>query len=274
MKQAMPIVIGYLFGSIPFAFLLSRGLAGVDLRRTGSGNVGSCERAADERRRRSDPRAVARRGEGRRSPCSSPTGGRPAARRRPLRGLPQSSGTCIPIWLRFRGGKGVATACGVFSVLTPWAVLLSLALFLVTVVDHALTSRWAASRRLWCSARIAYALGASRASVPAAAGAAALIVFRHRVERVTAAGRHGAPHRPAGAPHDARGRTRRRRLGHGARRAPRAPRPSGAPVGTRRARSRGRCGAAGRMRSICPTCTFRRGWCPRRRSTRRSMTRR
>ena len=41
MSPAFPIAIGYLLGSIPFAFLLSRRLEGIDIRRTGSGNVGA-----------------------------------------------------------------------------------------------------------------------------------------------------------------------------------------------------------------------------------------
>ena len=42
-------------------------------------------------------------------------------------------GHIYPVWLRFRGGKGVATACGVFSVLTPLAVPPALAIFLGVV---------------------------------------------------------------------------------------------------------------------------------------------
>ena len=41
MTIALVLVAGYLLGSIPFAFLLARRLRGVDLRRTGSGNVGA-----------------------------------------------------------------------------------------------------------------------------------------------------------------------------------------------------------------------------------------
>ena len=41
MNPAVPIAVGYLLGSIPFAFLLSRRLEGIDIRRTGSGNVGA-----------------------------------------------------------------------------------------------------------------------------------------------------------------------------------------------------------------------------------------
>src|SRR5207247_4680712 len=48
-------------------------------------------------------------------------------------GLAAIVGHVYPVWARFRGGKGVATACGVFAVLTPMAMLPALAIFLVTV---------------------------------------------------------------------------------------------------------------------------------------------
>ena len=88
-------------------------------------------------------------------------------------------GHIYPIWLRFRGGKGVATACGVFSVLTPLAVPPALALFAVVVwlTNYISLGSVVASLAL---PPLAYAFGSSPAAVAAAAGAAAIIVFRHR----------------------------------------------------------------------------------------------
>ena len=83
------------------------------------------------------------------------------------------------MWLKFKGGKGVATACGVFSVLTPLAVPPSLLVFLVAVWS----SKYISLGSILASVAlpsIAYATGASAATLAAAIAAAGLIIFRHR----------------------------------------------------------------------------------------------
>jgi acyl-phosphate glycerol 3-phosphate acyltransferase len=127
----------------------------------------------------------------------------PSAAAPAVAGLAAIVGHIYPVWLRFRGGKGVATACGVFSILTPLAVPPALAVFVAAV---------------WITKYIS--LGSVLASiVPAAArlrsrrtGACSrrgrCRCNHHRLpaplERCTVARRHRAPPRSAGVTAEAR----------------------------------------------------------------------
>jgi glycerol-3-phosphate acyltransferase PlsY len=170
--------LGYAVGSIPFAFMAGRLAAGVDLRRAGSGNPG----AANALRIGGVPLAVSvllldvtkgavtvicasRLGPGETAPA--------------LAGFAAVVGHIYPVWMRFRGGKGVATAAGVFGVLSPAALVAAAALFVATVW----TTRYISLGSLVATLAlgpIAWALGASSAVVAAASAVAALVVFRHR----------------------------------------------------------------------------------------------
>jgi glycerol-3-phosphate acyltransferase PlsY len=175
---AASVIIGYLLGSIPFALLLARRWGGRDLRRLGSGNVG----AANVLRASGVMPAVlvalldAAKGAAgvllaERLHSSA---GAPAAA-----GLAAVVGHVYPVWLRFRGGKGVATACGAFSVLAPAAMLPSLVAFLA----GAWTTRYVSVGSLVASIVLpttAYMTDSPRPIVLAALVAAALILFRHR----------------------------------------------------------------------------------------------
>jgi glycerol-3-phosphate acyltransferase PlsY len=94
-------------------------------------------------------------------------------------GLAAIVGHVFPVWLRFRGGKGVATACGVFSLLTPLAVGPALAVFLggVWVTRYISVGSILASVAL---PPIAYATGSPAPVLASAVAAAILIVIRHR----------------------------------------------------------------------------------------------
>ncbi|HEX2309248.1 MAG TPA: glycerol-3-phosphate 1-O-acyltransferase PlsY [Vicinamibacterales bacterium] len=178
MTQAVPILVGYLFGSIPFALLVSRGLAGVDVRRVGSGNVGSANVLRTSGVATALLVMVLDMAKGAGSVLLADRWSA-AASTPAVAGLAAIVGHVYPIWLRFRGGKGVATACGVFAVLTPWAVLPAFALFVATVWATRFVSLGSLVAAL-ALGPIAYALAAPPASWLAAAGAAILIVFRHR----------------------------------------------------------------------------------------------
>jgi glycerol-3-phosphate acyltransferase PlsY len=158
------VIAGYLIGSIPFALILARRW-GSDLRLVGSGNLGAAN--------------VMRASGVRAGVLVALLDVMKGAASVWLAGLAAVIGHIYPVWLRFRGGKGVATACGVFSMLTPAAVPPALALFAATVW---MTKYISLGSVLACVALppLAYALGSPAPAVAAAVCAAAIIVFRHR----------------------------------------------------------------------------------------------
>jgi acyl phosphate:glycerol-3-phosphate acyltransferase len=123
-------VAGYFLGSIPFGYLLVRWFRGADVRATGSGNIGATNVA----------RTSAALGiltlvldvlKGMAAVYIALTlcpGNRTAAF---IAALAAICGHIFPVWLRFRGGKGVATGLGSFVLLTPKAILLAMAVFVL-----------------------------------------------------------------------------------------------------------------------------------------------
>jgi acyl phosphate:glycerol-3-phosphate acyltransferase len=173
----LPVLFGYLAGSVPFAFLLARG-AGIDVRVAGSGNVG----AANVLRTTGAWRAVAvmsldiAKGAAAVLVASLLTGGVWIAA---LTGAAAIVGHIYPVWLRFHGGKGVAVAAGVFSVLSPIATGIAATLFLIIVWLTRYVSLGSIAATL-ALPPVAWWAGAPRAVVFTAAGCGALILFRHR----------------------------------------------------------------------------------------------
>ena len=123
---------GYLLGSIPFGYLLVRIFKGEDVRCSGSGNIGATNVA-----RKSPALGVA-------TLLLDAAKGLAAVvvARMLLSGPHQQlimttaaffavAGHLFPIWLKFRGGKGVATSLGAFILLTPKSILCMAALFLL-----------------------------------------------------------------------------------------------------------------------------------------------
>lgn len=176
----MPLIavsIGYLAGSVPFALLAARHLRGIDIRRAGSGNIGAANilRTSGVRVALLVMALDAAKGAAAVIWAGRVAGTEAGA----VAGLAAIVGHTYPVWLRFRGGKGVATAAGVFSVLTPGAFVTAAAVFLATVW----LTRYISLGSVLASALlppVAYGLGAPRASVLAAMAAGVLIVARHR----------------------------------------------------------------------------------------------
>ncbi|HEX8187473.1 MAG TPA: glycerol-3-phosphate 1-O-acyltransferase PlsY [Pyrinomonadaceae bacterium] len=136
MLHAAIVLLAYLLGSVPFGYLLVRLSVGGDVRETGSGGTG----ATNVTRR-------AGRGVGALTLLLDLLKGAGAVLfARALLGAGDGAqwwvcaagaaavlGHVFPVWLKFRGGKGVATGLGVFLVLAPFATLCA-ALVFVTVV--------------------------------------------------------------------------------------------------------------------------------------------
>ena len=177
----MPVValsLGYFVGSIPFALLASRLVTGIDVRRAGSGNVGAanvlrtsgaavavCVLLLDMAKGAASVLWVARLTTGESNQA--------------LAGLAAVVGHIYPVWLRFRGGKGVATAAGVFSVLAPLAIGPAAAVFVLTVWTTRYISLGSILATLALSP-LAWTTGASPVVTATAGAAGLLIVFRHR----------------------------------------------------------------------------------------------
>ncbi len=173
----LSVLLGYLAGSVPFAFLLAR-RAGIDVRVAGSGNVG----AANVLRTAGLWRAIAVMaldvGKGAAAVgiaySASNNAAVPAAT-----GAAAVVGHIYPVWLRFHGGKGVAVAAGVFSVLTPVATAIAAALFVLVVWATRYVSLGSIAATM-ALPPAAWLSGAPDVVVSAAGAVAALILFRHR----------------------------------------------------------------------------------------------
>ncbi len=130
-------VLGYLLGSIPFGYLLIRIFRGADIRQSGSGNIGATNVA-----RSSATLGLATllldAGKGFLAVelASVLNPGLPMPHLYSAMSLAAFFallGHMFPIWLKFRGGKGVATGVGGFVAIVPKAVLVAICLFAVLV---------------------------------------------------------------------------------------------------------------------------------------------
>jgi acyl phosphate:glycerol-3-phosphate acyltransferase len=193
-------IVAYLLGSIPFGYLLVRIARGTDVRASGSGNIGAtnvaraggaklgiltlfldalkgyiavflAERLAKQVFSNLDPQQ------------------RPFI----LAGMSLAVlfamvGHIFPAWLRFRGGKGVATGLGCFLALAPKAVIVVMAIFTAIVIVSRYVSLGSivASAAFPIFAYLLYRQDASPVMVAATVAASALIILKHRtnIERL------------------------------------------------------------------------------------------
>lgn len=173
---ALVIAIGYLLGSIPFGLLLVRLGGAGDLRAIGSGNIGATNVLRTGRKGLAVATLLLDGFKGAFAVWLGarliPDGGGALA------GVMALIGHCYPLWLRFMGGKGVATMLGVILALA-WPVGL---VFAIVWLGGTLLSRISSVGGM--SAAISAPLAAYvfgwPALLPAFAAMAALVLWRHR----------------------------------------------------------------------------------------------
>ncbi|MEZ5290362.1 MAG: glycerol-3-phosphate 1-O-acyltransferase PlsY [Vicinamibacterales bacterium] len=171
-------LLGYLIGSLPLGFLAGRRLAGVDLRRVGSGNVGATNMYRVSGLRLGLAVMTIDLVKGAAAVLVAARVGA-ADLEVVTAGVAAVAGHVYPVWLKGRGGKGVATACGAFAVLAPAATVAAAAAFALTVWATGIVSLGSVA----ASVTLPIVAGFTPASPAVAIGAAvtaALVIWRHR----------------------------------------------------------------------------------------------
>ncbi len=174
--------VSYLLGAIPFGYLLVRIFKGEDVRTSGSGNIGATNVA-----RKSPALGAAT------LLLDAAKGLAAVVVARGLFGGPHQQlimttaaffavlGHLFPVWLKFRGGKGVATSFGAFILLTPKSILCMVVVFLLIAAAFRYVSLGsvAAAAAFPLLAWALHEYADSRQLVLIAA-VAALVIWRHR----------------------------------------------------------------------------------------------
>jgi acyl phosphate:glycerol-3-phosphate acyltransferase len=127
-------IAAYFLGSIPFGLLLGKLFGGRDVRSAGSGNIGATNVARVAGLVAGILTLLLDAAKGAFAVFLAGRLSEQSATWMMIAGLCALVGHCFPIWLGFRGGKGVATAAGVFLVLSPLSFLGAVLLFFLVVL--------------------------------------------------------------------------------------------------------------------------------------------
>jgi acyl phosphate:glycerol-3-phosphate acyltransferase len=170
------LALGYCLGSIPFGLLLTRWAGAGDIRSIGSGNIGATNVLRTGRKGLALATLLLDLAKGALPTALGlawlgPLGGAVA-------GAGAILGHCFPVWLAFRGGKGVATAAGVVLGMTPVLFVVMLAAFIAVVY----ATRWVSlgSISAACLAPVAAWFAGDGTAALLYLLIAALVVVKHR----------------------------------------------------------------------------------------------
>ena len=179
-------IVAYLLGSIPTGFLVAQA-KGIDIRSVGSGNIG----ATNVLRAAGKPAAIfvllfdGLKGYAACEWLAELMLNLLIDKSAELEVLKIIGGGCVILghnytcWLKFKGGKGIATSAGVLAALVPWALLISLAIWIVvfTLTRYVSLASIAASSSLPFAA---WLTGGSVTLIVVTAGMTALAIYKHK----------------------------------------------------------------------------------------------
>ena len=176
--EALLVALAYLLASLPTAYLLVRLRTGGDVRRAGSGNVGATNalRIAGWRIGVAVTMVDVAKGS---LAVWIMRQYNPESRWVAAALVAAVIGHCFPVWLKFRGGKGVATGFGAFLVIAPWSALVALGLWVVVLAIW----RWVSLASMVASAAFPLVLKVMSkpdlVTLAAVSVAAVIIILRH-----------------------------------------------------------------------------------------------
>ena len=175
MDYLFALGVGYLLGSIPFGLILTRATGAGDLRAIGSGSIGATNVLRTGRKGLAAATVVLDAGKGVLAVLL-------AAKYLPgsegIAGVGAILGHCFPVWLRFHGGKGFATAAGVCGALA-WPVMLVCALVWGAVMAVSRISSLSSLSAVIAAPLVAWLWGKTDAAIVLLV-IAAIVTFQHR----------------------------------------------------------------------------------------------
>lgn len=182
-EPILALLFGYLLGSVPFGLVLTRLSGGGDLRQTGSGNIGATNVLRTGNKAMAALTLLLDMAKGYAAVYLAL---QVSAGLGVLAGLGAFLGHLYPVWLRFKGGKGVATLLGIVTALVPIAGLI----FAVTWLGSLALWRYSSVGGMLAAVSVpiaVFALG-EYAMMPMFIGLALLVLWKHRsnIERLMA----------------------------------------------------------------------------------------
>ena len=175
MESVYAVLLGYALGSIPFGLILTRMFGAGDLRSIGSGSIGATNVLRTGRKGLAAGTLLLDAGKGALAVWLTAQWWPLAA---PLAAFGAIVGHCFPVWLGFKGGKGVATALGVVLALA-WPVAIACALVWLAVVVLSRISALGGVTATLAGPLAAWALSRPELVLPLA-GIALVVLWRHR----------------------------------------------------------------------------------------------